>query len=125
MNRAAGAALLALLLGCGNLPTTSDGVAFLEIQPPLSLSLEVGDSLQFVARALDRDGNPLDVEINWRTPDTTISVGTTSGVVTGRFAGSGRIQALIASEAGNTKNPLISDFFTVTVKEPPAALRRP
>lgn len=125
MKRAAGPALAALLLACGSLPTTADGVAFLEIQPPLLLSIEVGDSLQFIARALDKTGAPITAEITWRTPDTTISVAATTGVVTALFPGIGRVQALVVSEEGNTKNPLISDFFTVTVKEPPAALRRP
>src|ERR1043165_8122068 len=84
------AALAALLGACGSLPTTSEGVALLEIRPPADLTVIVGDSLRIGARALDREGNPLDVLIHWRTPDTTITVGDTSGVVIGVAAGSGR-----------------------------------
>ncbi len=94
MKRFGGALLGALLAGCGNLPTTSDGVAFLEIIPPGSLTLAVGDTVRIVARALDQDGQPVSVAITWRTPDTTISVDE-AGLVTGLAAGPGRVQAAV------------------------------
>jgi hypothetical protein len=109
------AVAVALLAGCGSLPTTSQGVAILEIHPPDSLTVFVGDSLRFGARALDRTGKPLDIPIHWRTPDTTVSVRDTSGVVIGRFAGPGRVQAFLADSG------LVSDFITVTVQARPAA----
>jgi uncharacterized protein YjdB len=106
---------------CGNLPTTSEGVAFLELRPPAILTITVGDSLRIGARALDQAGQPVAVVIHWRTPDTTtVSVGDTSGVVTGRAAGTGRVQAVIGDDE------LVSDFVTVTVQAPaPSPFRRP
>ena len=111
-----------LLSGCGDLPTTTEGVAFLEIRPPTTTTLTVGDSVQFTARALDREGLPLEVAVLWRTPDTTITVGETTGVVTGLLAGTGRVQAVIGD------NELVSTFVSLTIVEPPApnqVLRRP
>jgi hypothetical protein len=109
-----------LLGGCGSLPTTSEGVAILEIRPPASLTVTIGDSLRIGARALDKAGQPIDVPIHWRTPDTTVTVGDTSGVVKGRFAGTGRVQAFVADDK------LVSDFITVTVQAPaPGGAARP
>jgi hypothetical protein len=109
------AAAVALLAGCGSLPTTSEGVAILEIRPPDSLTVFVGDSLRFGARALDKSGKPLAIPIHWRTPDSTVSVGDTSGVVIGLFVGPGRVQAFVDDSL------LVSDFITVTVQARPAA----
>ena len=115
--------LAAWLAGCGSLPTTSEGVAFLEVHPPATTTLEVGATLQFSAQALDQAGSPVDVLVRWRTPDATISVGETTGLVTGRSAGTGRVQAYVGD------NELVSDFVQVTVLAPSSgtgiAIRRP
>ena len=110
MSRLRRAALLALLAGCGNLPTTEDGVAYLEIIPPANLTIEVGATLHIQARALDRTGEPVEVPITWRTPDATISVDE-SGTVLGLSVGTGRVQASV----GDSRR-LISNFIEVTVK---------
>ena len=104
-------------LGCGNLSTTSEGVAFLEVQPPSSTSLHVGDTVQFTARTLDVSGQPIDVSVLWRTPDSTISVGPSTGLVVGRFTGTGRVQAVVGDEE------LVSDFVNLTITAPPAPAR--
>ncbi len=108
------AALLAALLsgGCSGLPTTSEGVAFLEVYPSVTVTIEVGGTYQFTARTLDKSRNPIDVAVHWRTPDTTITVGETTGLVTGVSKGDGRVQAVVGS------NELVSDFVTVKVTEP-------
>jgi uncharacterized protein YjdB len=113
VKRFGGALLGALLAGCGNLPTTSDGVAFLEIIPPQSLTLAVGDTVRIVARALDEDGQPVGVAITWRTPDTTVSVDQ-AGLVTGLAAGPGRVQAAVGES-----QVLVSNFIELTVTAPP------
>lgn len=100
-------------LGCGNLSTTSEGVAFLEIHPPTSPTLRVGDTVQFSARTLDASGQAIDVSVLWRTPDSTISVGPSTGIVVGRFTGTGRVQAVVGDEE------LVSDFVTLTITAPP------
>lgn len=121
MNRRAGAfaALTALLTFCGNLPTTSEGVAFLEVERPANTSIDLGDTLQLRARALDKSGNPLSVAILWRTPDTTIAVDAATGLVTTLAPGQGRAQAVVGDEE------LVSDFIVLTVKDTAAAFRRP
>jgi uncharacterized protein YjdB len=113
VNRVAAAVLAAVIGGCGSLPTTSEDVAFLEIRPPATLIVDVGDTLHFGARALDKAGNPVDVTVHWRTPDTTISVGDTTGLVVGLAEGTGRLQAYIGDDE------LVSDLITITVN--PAA----
>jgi uncharacterized protein YjdB len=106
------ACVAALLAGCGNLPTTEEGVAYLEVIPPKNLSIEVGASLQLIARALDKEGNVLDVPITWRTPDTAVSVDE-EGEVTGLAVGSARVQAAVGSST-----TLVSDFIEVKVTAP-------
>ena len=113
MKRFRGALLGALLAGCGNLPTTSDGVAFLEIIPPATLTLAVGDTVRFIGRALDKDGQPVSVALTWRTPDTTISVDA-AGLVTALAAGPGRVQAAVGES-----QVLVSNFIELTVTAPP------
>ena len=107
--------LAASVAACGDLPTTSDGVAFLEIHPPASTTVALGATLQFSALALDKAGNPVDVQVRWRTPDPSISINEASGLVTGVEEGTGRVQAYI----GN--NELVSDFVLVTVVAPAGA----
>ena len=104
-------------LACGNLSTTSEGVAFLEVQPPSSTTLRVGDTVQFTARTLDASAQPIEVSVLWRTPDSTISVGPSTGIVVGRFTGSGRVQAVVGDEE------LVSDFVTLTITAPPTPVR--
>jgi uncharacterized protein YjdB len=109
MNRFGGAVIAALMCGCGNLPTTTEGVAFLEIRPPTALTVAIGATLSFRATALDKSGQPLtDVVVHWRTPDPTIRVSDT-GLVTGLSAGTGRVQAFVKDDA------MVSDFIVVTV----------
>ncbi len=101
---------------CGGLPTTSEGIAFLEIQPPASTTLHVGDTVQFAARTLDASGNPIEVPVTWRTPDTTITVEPTTGRVVGQFTGSGRVQAVVGDEE------LVSNFVTLTIQAAPTGV---
>jgi len=108
----------ALLGGCSSLPTTSEGVAFLEVRPSTPVTIPIGGTFQFTARTLDRAGNPVAVPVHWRTPDTTITVAEASGLVTGAAVGDGRVQAVVGDDE------LVSDFVIVKVTEP-AAARRP
>jgi uncharacterized protein YjdB len=110
-----------VLAGCGNLPTTSEGVAVLEVIPPRSTTLRVGDTLRFAARTFDAAGAPIDVPVTWRTPDTTITIGAASGIAVGRFPGTGRVQAVVGS------GELVSNFVSLTIQAAPspAAARSP
>ncbi|HTL05760.1 MAG TPA: hypothetical protein VL241_08445 [Gemmatimonadales bacterium] len=118
MSRAGWGALAALLAGCASLPTTSEGVAFLQVEQPADRTIDVGGTLQLHAVALDKSGRPLDVSILWRTPDTTLTVSAT-GLVTAVAPDSGRVQAVIGDDE------LVSNFITIIVRDTAAALRRP
>ena len=57
----------ALALGCSDLTEGAGGVVGLEIQHPAVTTIEVGQTIQLSARALDKDGDPVAVPITWRT----------------------------------------------------------
>lgn len=98
MIRLVGLVSLAWMLGCSDLTEGDGGVVQLEILVPVVTSVEVGETLQLSAQALDRDGNPVSVPISWRTSDATLTV-TDAGVVTGVTAGPGQVQAFAGSLA--------------------------
>jgi len=81
-------------------------VVGLEIQTPSLKTIEVGETLQLTAVALDKDGNPVATTIDWRAPDTTLTVDA-SGAITGVFPGTGQVQAFSGS--------LASELETFTV----------
>lgn len=91
-----------LLLGCSDLPTTSDGIVELRVAIPRDLSLAPGESATLSARAFDRKGVEVTAAITWATPDTTITVDEATGVVTGVTAtGTGRVQASVGTLRSN------------------------
>jgi Big-like domain-containing protein len=99
--------MLGLMLGCSNLDEGEAGVVALEVSAPASSVLEVGESLQLTARALDRDGSTVNTAITWRGVDTTASIDPATGIVTALFPGSARVQATVGS--------LASGLITLTV----------
>lgn len=113
MNRLAAASAAALLLGCGSLPTVTGDVAILEVTPPPSLTVDVDQTLQFSARTLDKNGHEVEAPVSWHTPDTTITIGASTGLVTGITAGTGRVQAMVGEDRDHQ---LVSEFVTVTVR---------
>ena len=93
-----------LLAACSNLTADNGGVVSLEVQRPEPATVEVGDTIQLTAVALDRNGEPVDANIVWRTSDTTLAVDSTTGQVTGRVANQvGRVQA---SETSLASQPI-------------------
>jgi uncharacterized protein YjdB len=75
----------------------------LEVTQPAQTQIEVGQTLQLSARALDKNGDPVAVPIGWRTADVTLTVDD-QGLVTGVAPGPGRVQAF----AGSLSSALIS-----------------
>ncbi len=110
--------LLALIAGCANLPSTTDGVVALEIDIPSPLTMIEGSSRQLTARAFNSAGEQVTTAIWWRTPDTTIVVDSATGLVTAVAAsGVGRVQA----SAGTLR----SDLITFTLQPDPDAQPEP
>jgi hypothetical protein len=95
---------LALAAGCSNLNEVSGGVV---ASPPI---IEVNESLQLSARALNKDGDSVGAPIVWSVGDTTVTVDAATGVLTGVAPGPGRVQARVES--------LTSGLFTFTVLAP-------
>ena len=98
-----------LSTACANIADDGSGVVALEVQQPAPALVEVGDTITLTARALDRDGNPVDVAIDWRTPDpANVFVEATTGRITGLVPGTiGRVQA--------TQGSLVSDLISLNV----------
>lgn len=120
MSRLRAAVIAALIGGCGTLPTNSEGVAFLEVAPPINRTIGIGDTVRFRARALDALGEAKpEVVIHWQTPDPDIiSIGESTGLVTGLAEGTGRVQAVIGTvdpDSKQSKEYFASDLFPVTV----------
>jgi len=88
----------AFALGCSDLTEGAGGVVELEIRQPAVTEVEVGKTLQLLARALDRNGDPVAVPVTWRTSDTTLTVDD-QGLVTGVTPGPGQVQAIAGSLA--------------------------
>ena len=102
-------AVTAASAGCADITDDGSGVIALEVVSPVPASVEVGDTITLTARALDRDGNPVDVPIEWRTADpANIFVDPTTGRIAGLVGGTtARIQA--------TQGSLVSDLIPLTV----------
>ncbi|MEE8267750.1 MAG: hypothetical protein V3R97_02450, partial [Gemmatimonadales bacterium] len=101
-----GIVALIFVAGCTNLTETDGGVATLQLLAPVQPILEVGDTTRLIARALDRNGDDISATIEWRAPDSTLTVDA-SGLITADSIGTGRVQARSES--------LISNFITFTI----------
>jgi hypothetical protein len=86
-----------VLQGCSDLTEEAGGVVGLEIRTPELRTIEVGETLQLEAVALDKDGNQVDAAITWQGPDPTLTVDAATGVITGVSQGTGRVQAFAGS----------------------------
>lgn len=111
---------LVALLGCGNLPSTDDGVVELRVTAPASLVLRQGEFADLTARAFDRNGEEVAAAvIIWATPDASIAIEPAAGPITTVVAldatGTGRVQASVGT--------LRSDVITFTL-QPLPGLRR-
>lgn len=85
-------AALVLAAGCSDL-TEVDGIVALEVTLPVPAVIEVNESLQLSARALNKEGDSVAAAIVWAAADTTLTVDASSGLLTGVAPGTGRVQA--------------------------------
>ncbi len=88
------AALLAGAVACSELTATADGVTTLLLEIPLPAEVEAGQTLPLRGWPINGSGDTLDLPVIWRALDTTITVDSVLGRLTGRTAGgTGRIVA--------------------------------
>jgi hypothetical protein len=102
--------LATVLQGCSDLTEGAGGVIELRVVTPTPANIEVGQTLQLSATALDKDGNVVSTPVTWQAPDTTLTVDAGTGAITGLFPGPGRVQAFSGS--------LASSLVTFTVLAP-------
>ena len=94
MMRPAAGSLAIILAACSDFTTTEGGIAQVVVATPVPAELEVGGSVTLRGAALDENGDTLDVPIFWRALDTTLSVDSVAGRITGITAGqTGRVVA--------------------------------
>lgn len=103
-------AVVGVALGCSGLTEGEAGVVALEVRVPSPPVLEIGETLQLSARPLDKNGDSVAATVIWRSPDPTVTVDSTTGLVTGVAAGTARVQASVGS--------LSSDLVSLTVLTP-------
>jgi hypothetical protein len=111
--RSGAAVLLAALLGgCSSLSPNDAGVSSLEVRPPVCGGIELGTTVDLVARTFDQAGDSVDAPVWWRTPDpSVIEVDSATGRTTGLLVSdTARVQAIVG-----TSDPLISDFVPLVV----------
>jgi hypothetical protein len=101
------------VLGCSDLTEGAGGVVALEITVPTVSTIEVGQSLQLTARAVDKDDNTVNAPITWQAADTTLTVDP-NGLITGVAVGVGRIQAF----TGTLSSPVVSFNVTAPIVPP-------
>ena len=70
---------------------------------PSSASTQVGDTVQFVATAFDRDGNVLGSTVIWQSTNTSISEISQSGLARAKGVGRSVIQASMAGVIGSAQ----------------------
>ncbi|TFG49340.1 MAG: hypothetical protein E4H38_05125 [Gemmatimonadales bacterium] len=104
------AALALLLAGCSDLTSTGKNAVALRVLLPSPAAVEPGDTLQLHAQAIDINGDSIPgAAIYWRTPDTTIDMVDSIGLVTTALtSGSGRVQARHGS--------LFSELQTLSIR---------
>ncbi len=97
---AVAAVLTAVTIGCGILNPDFDPIIALEVETQ-DLTLQVGDSVQLVARAVNGAGDVVtEAVILWSIIDvdsgqTGFSLDTATGMLRGQQAGAGRVQARV------------------------------
>ena len=101
----------ASVLGCSNLTEAANGVVEVEIRQPAITTIQVGQTLQLIAQALDKNGDPVNVAITW-VANAMVTVDAT-GLVTGVAPGEGLVQAV----AGNLSSARLA--LTVTAAPGP------
>jgi hypothetical protein len=99
-----------LAISCSDLNDAGGGVVALEVTVPSPPIVEVNETLQLSARALNKDGDSVAASIVWSAGDPTITVDPSSGVLTGVSPGTGRVQASVGT--------LTSGLFTFSVIAP-------
>lgn len=104
---------LVALAACSDLSGDPETPIVLEIRAPAGVGstppvLEIGDTLQLSARALNQAGDSVAATFTWRTPDTgLVFVEAATGRISGKQVGNGRIQV--------TSDGLVSDFVVFGV----------
>ncbi len=99
---------LTAALACGQLGTDLDRVVALEVFLPDSGRIEVGDTLQPAARALNGRGDPVTGPIYWNSLDTGLVVlDSASGLSYGRAVGTARLQARAPGLRSNPENVFV------------------
>ncbi|MGH7499717.1 MAG: Ig-like domain-containing protein, partial [Gemmatimonadales bacterium] len=112
--RVCGAVLLA---ACSSLQDVG-GVVAIEVTAPASPIIEVHETTQLSARALNGDGDSIAAPIVWSVADTTVSVDPSTGLVTGVAPGIGRVFASVGTlSSGVVTFNVLAPADTITITD--------
>ncbi len=120
---------LLALAACSGLDEGEGGVVALELETPEFTTIEIGEQVQMVARALDAEGDVVDVGISWQASSEAVTVDA-AGIVTGAAPGEADVQASVGSLTSEplpftvqtTADTIIivgDSVFTIPPTEPP------
>jgi hypothetical protein len=107
VRRWAGLLWLLAATACSSLDEGEGGVVAIEVETPEFLTLEVGEQVQVVARALDVDGQVVDATLTWQASSGAVTVDA-AGIVTGAIPGDVDVQAAVGSL---TSDPISFDVL--------------
>jgi hypothetical protein len=118
--------MMAALLACGgssSSSTTTDTTTLKTITiTPSSATVNLNQSTNFIATALDSNGNAVSNLIyTWTSSAPTVAIVTNSGLATGLVAGSAQITASVTTVAATSTTPatvVTSNTATLTVIPP-------
>jgi hypothetical protein len=103
-------AATAVLAACSALPTVDNGIVAIELRTPTAVTLQQGDTLQLLARAVNAAGDSVPAGIVWHTLDTAlVALDSTSGLLVAQ-SDSGR--ASVQAAAGSLRSALITLTLT-------------
>jgi hypothetical protein len=82
--------------------------------------VEIDDTILLRARVLDQNGDSIDADLRWRTPDTTVGVDSLAGAFWGISTGSGRVQPTAGSLVGPTASFSVRERADTVIVAPEA-----
>ena len=118
--------MIAALLACGGSSSSSSSSTATTLKTititPSSATVNVNQSTNFIATALDSNGNAVsNLTYTWTSSAPTVAIVTNSGLVTGLTAGTANITASVTTVAATNTTPatvVTSNTATVTVIPP-------
>lgn len=110
------------LAACAGLTETDGGIGSVTLALPAPAELEVGQEITLRAVVQQGNGDTLDTPVIWRVLDTTATMDSTTGRLTGRTPGTARVVARALDLYSSTATFTIVPRVDTVVRVSPASL---